>query len=178
MKFQHGVVAYSAETGSVLMPAKIAARWTASGGAGALGYPKAAPQTLSSNGGGSLQEFTRGTIWLSPLGAFAMGSGAYRTGYLNAGGPSGRWGWPAGAATCRLAADGCTMLFQHGLGAYAPATGVVLIPTVLAGEWTRRGGPLSPLAYPVASATVKGDLTSQRFQGGTLTFDKATGTYR
>jgi uncharacterized protein with LGFP repeats len=178
MLFQNGTVAYSAATGSVLMAPAVATEWTRVNGASGIGYPKAAPTTVAANGGGSVQEFSKGTVWTSPKGTFAMGSGAFRSNYLNAGGPAGSWGWPASAATCGLVGGGCTMLFQNGTVAYSAATGSMLVPTVLATEWTRRGEPAGALGYPVAAASVVGNVTSQRFQGGTLSHDRATGAYR
>ena len=51
-------------------------------------------------------------------------------------------------------------------------------PTVLAPEWGRRGGAGGSLGYPLAAATIKGTVTSQTFQGGTLSYDSATGAFR
>ncbi|HWL77191.1 LGFP repeat-containing protein, partial [Microbacterium sp.] len=104
-------------------------------------------------------------------------AGPYRANYLAAGGPSGPWGWPTGAAACRLAGGGCTMSFQAGVVAWSTATGSVLIPQILATEWTRRGATDSALGYPTAPATVSGTVTTQRFQNGTLAYDASTKTY-
>ncbi|HWL76313.1 LGFP repeat-containing protein, partial [Microbacterium sp.] len=105
--FQKGTLTYSAATGTVPLAAPFLTVWSAAGGVTSnLGVPKAAPVSVAANGGGSVQEFTTGTIWSSPAGAFAMSAGPYRANYLAAGGPSGPWGWPTGAAACRLAGGG------------------------------------------------------------------------
>ncbi|WP_307366821.1 LGFP repeat-containing protein [Microbacterium sp. W4I4] len=177
MSFQKGVALYSPSTGSDLVSAEVAKAWTAFGGAGVLGYPAKAQSSVSANGGGFVQEFTAGTVWSSSAGAFAMGFGPYRTNYVASGGAAGRWGWPAGEATCRLANGGCTMAFQTGVVAYSSGTASHLIPSgAILIEWMKRGGTSSTLGYPIAEAVTSNGLRSQRFEGGQIVLNTVTGT--
>jgi uncharacterized protein with LGFP repeats len=174
MAFQRGVVAWTPTGGSVLVPVgPVLDGWNGTGAAaGSLGYPTAAAVAVAANGGGLVQQFAGGTVWGSPSGGFAMGPGAFRAGYLAAGGPAGAWGWPAGKAMCRLTGGGCTMAFQKGLVAYSPATGSVLVPLgpILTG-WNGMGGVAGSLGYPksapVAIAAGGGGAV-QEFTGGTI----------
>ena len=176
MSFQKGVTGYSSATGMVLMSAVTAKEWLRLT-PGAIGYPKGPAASVSANGGGTVQEFSAGTVWQSGAGAFAMGYGAFRTGYLAAGGPAGAWGWPTSAATCGLVGGGCSMSFQHGTVGYTSTVGTVLVPKgALLDEWNRRGGAGGTLGYPLSAASTSGNLTTQRFAGGTMTYDAATKT--
>ncbi|MDP3952528.1 LGFP repeat-containing protein [Microbacterium sp.] len=148
--FQRATVGYSPATGAVSMSPAIAAGWNKYG-AVALGYPNAPGEAISANGGGEQQQFTRGTLWTSASGAFTMGSGALRNSYLAAGGPSGKWGWPAGAARCGLADGGCLMVFQNGSVGYSPGTGSVLMTPAVAAEWNRLG--IAVMGYPTSTVT-------------------------
>lgn len=145
MPFQRGTIGYSPASGAVALSRDVAAEWNRVGAAG-IGYPKAAAVVIGANGGGSAQEFTRGTVWSSSTGTFAMGLGPFRDNYLTAGGPSGPWGWPAGAARCGMVDGGCLMNFQSGTIGYSAATGSVLIPGAIAAEWNRLGA--AALGYP------------------------------
>ena len=174
MSFQNGTVGYSGATGSVLMSPVVTKEWLRVDPR-SIGYPRASAAPSSANGGGSVQEFTAGTVWESPAGAFAMGFGALRTSYLKAGGPAGAWGWPTSGADCTIVGGGCSMSFQRGLVLYSSSTGSHLIPGgKLLAEWSRRGGPASDLGYPVSAATGSATVV-QRFQHGTVELTAATG---
>lgn len=115
MPFQNGIGMWSPGTGMVLVSDDSFKMWNTV--KGSIGYPTKAPMKIaesSANGAGEVQEFTRGTVWTSSAGSFAMEFGAFRTGYLNSGGPQGPWGWPVAKAQCGLAGGACTMQFQNG----------------------------------------------------------------
>ncbi|MGI8392686.1 hypothetical protein [Leucobacter sp. W1038] len=114
MEFQFGTGMWSAGTGLVLVSNEAFAIWNREGGS--FGYPIAPPVTVSANGGGVVQEFTRGAVWASPQGTVQMSNGPFKAGYLSAGGPAGLWGWPVNNAVCE--ADSCSMGFQNGLVNY------------------------------------------------------------
>ncbi|UYO98152.1 hypothetical protein OED01_05430 [Microbacterium sp. M28] len=166
--FQRATVGYSPATGAFSMTPAIAAGWNKLG-AVAIGYPNRAGETISANGGGDQQQFTRATLWASKSGAFAMGDGAFRNNYLAAGGPAGSWGWPAGQPRCGLADGGCLMVFQHGTVGYSPSTGSVLMSPPVAAEWNRKG--IARLGYPAAAAqtfAANGGGERQAFTRATL----------
>ncbi|MFE6995320.1 LGFP repeat-containing protein [Microbacterium sp. NPDC057659] len=168
MAFTKGTIGYSAETGSVLMSTAVAKEWLRLDPA-SVGYPKAVATANPANGGGTVQEFTKGTFWQSGAGAFAMGYGALRTAYLKAGGPAGAWGWPAAAAKCGLVGGGCSMPFTKGTVGYSGATGAVLMSAGVTKEWQRLG-PAS-IGYPRTAAKAipqNGGGTLQEFSKGTF----------
>src|SRR5690606_25667505 len=133
---------------------------------------------VTANGGGYVQEFERGTIWLQDgaTTAYAMGTGPLRQSYLDAGGPAGPWGWPVAAPRCGLIDGGCLTLFQHGPVGYSAATGSVLISTAaIAAEWNRVGA--TKMGYPTAGPRCglidEGCL--QTFQRATVGYSPSTG---
>ncbi|GAT72631.1 hypothetical protein MHM582_1107 [Microbacterium sp. HM58-2] len=158
--------------------AAIAKTWEALGGAGgSLGTPVGSEKSVAGNGGGFVQEFQRGTIWLKSgaAEAFAMGTGPLRNSYLAAGGPAGGWGWLAAAPRCGMVDSGCLATFQNGIVGYSPATGAALIPRTIAAEWNRVGAVV--MGYPTAGARC-GMVDSgclQSFQRATVGYSPATG---
>ena len=114
MEFQNGIGMWSSGTGLVLVSNEAFAVWNREGGS--FGYPVAPPVRVSANGGGVVQEFTRGAVWASPLGTVQMSNGPFKAGYQAIGGATSAWGWPAKNAVC--SGDRCTMEFQHGTVQY------------------------------------------------------------
>lgn len=168
MPFQHGTVGYSAATGSILVHPNIANEWNRVGAA-TLGYPKSSVSTLAANGGGQIQEFTRGTVLASPAGSTTMLDSPYTDAFFAAGGPSGQWGWPTGTPRCGLIDQGCLQTAQHGTIAYSPATGVQFLPPAIAAEWNRLGAVT--LGYPRSApqrVTAHGGGDVQEFTKGTV----------
>uniref|UniRef100_UPI0035ABE6FE LGFP repeat-containing protein n=1 Tax=Microbacterium paraoxydans TaxID=199592 RepID=UPI0035ABE6FE len=86
------------------------------------------------------------------------------------------WGWPTSVVDCTLAGGGCSMSFQKGVVGWSSSTGSVLVPTgAILNEWKRLGGVESAWGYPKSSAVVSGNLTTQRFQNGEVSYDSTTG---
>ncbi|WP_431194076.1 LGFP repeat-containing protein, partial [Leucobacter chromiireducens] len=147
----------------------IATTWQRFGGEnGTLGRPVANETSVAANGGGSYQEFQRGTIFSENRTgkSTAIGAGPFLTNYRAAGFVQGPWGWPTADATCGLAAGGCTMSFQTGVVAYSGATGSHLVPSAILPEWQRLSTVNGLLKYPTAEAEISAAGTAQRFQGG------------
>ncbi|GAA1594815.1 LGFP repeat-containing protein [Leucobacter chromiireducens] len=156
----------------------IATTWQRFGGEnGTLGRPVANATSVAANGGGSYQEFQRGTIFYENRTgkSTAMGAGPFLTNYRAAGFVQGPWGWPTADATCGLAAGGCTMPFQTGVVAYSGATGSHLVPTAILPEWQRLSTVTGRLKYPTAEAETSAGGTAQRFQGGLSMANRTAG---
>ena len=82
---------------SVDVPAPVAERWTALGGtAGSLG-PATGPATEVE--GGSVTDFERGSMVLTPEGRVFVVQGEILRAYREAGGPAGRLGFPTSDET-------------------------------------------------------------------------------
>lgn len=160
-----------------LRPAVLAEWQRLGGAAGPLGAPVGNEVAVAANGGGYVQAFRGGTIWLRTGATVAYGAGAgpFRDSYLAAGGPSGSWGWPTGAPYCGLVDGGCLMDVQNGTVGYSASTGGVLIPSSIAKEWNRVGA--TPMGFPLAPAYCgmvdSGCIMS--FQRATVGFSPATG---
>ncbi|MBC9936600.1 MULTISPECIES: LGFP repeat-containing protein [unclassified Leucobacter] len=166
MGFQHGIGMWSTGTGMVLVNQPSFDMWNQV--KGSIGYPTKPPVLLSENGGGEVQEFTRGTVWTSPLGSFAMEFGAFRSGYLAAGGPAGSWGWPAQKAACGLTGGGCYMGFQHGIGMWSTGTGMVLVNQPSFDMWNQVKGSIGYPTKPPVLLSENGGGEVQEFTRGTV----------
>ena len=177
--FQNGVIAYSPATRLVEVSGSFLTFWRAAGGVKSVyGYPKTAVLAVTANGGGQVQEYTKGKIWSSSAGTFGMKTGGMLTDYLAAQGEAGEWGWPISAQNCSTTAGGCAMSFQKGVVGWSSATGSVMVSAKVGAEWTRYGGA-ARLGYPSGKATVvsaNGGGTVQAFTKGKV-FDSPAGTF-
>ncbi|MGN6445563.1 hypothetical protein [Amnibacterium sp.] len=137
--FQNGTI-YASSAGAWPVTGPLLAAYAHLGGqAGALGWPTTNAYTDQN---GSVQRFQQGALYVDSSGSFTL-DGALLSAYLNAGGPTGRLGWPTGAPstsqgriTGRFAHGTLTAVSLPGFGAW-PATGSV--PSALA-----QGQTLSP----------------------------------
>lgn len=166
MKFQNGIGMWSANTGLVLTSDEAFRIWNREGGS--FGYPKAAPKAIAANGGGTLQEFTRGAVWTSPFGTIQMSNGLFRNQYEAAGGASGTFGWPAENAKCRLVGDGCAMKFQNGIGMWSAGTGLVLTSDEAFNLWNREIGSFGYPKTAPKQISANGGGTLQEFTRGAV----------
>lgn len=167
MNVQKGVLAYSAATGSVLVPAAAAKAWLANRGPAWLGYPTGAPKALA---GGQVQNFEKGKFYISSAGAVGMMNGGLGAAYAAVGGPTGPAGWPTAPAQCGQINGGCLMPTQKGTIAYSNQTSAVLVPTAAATAWLNNRGP-AWLGYPTSSSrSVSGGLVQSMERGVLYTF--------
>lgn len=131
-----------------------------------LGQPTAAARSISSSGGGYLQDFEGGFVYLSNSGVAA---GLTRTSqilqnFAAAGGLEGSWGWPISPAVYQGSSGNNVMQFQGGIVVEAKEIGVFLIPNALASYWQSSGGFNGSLGVPTAPAKIVEGSVSQRFQ--------------
>jgi uncharacterized protein with LGFP repeats len=129
------------------------------------GDPTGNAVSVSGNGGGTTQQFTKGTLYTSAAGTFGA-VGAVRSKYTALGGPAGRLGWPRKAQTVRTGAHaGTIQAFQKGT-VYSSSAGTAAVLAPIAAKYLASGYELGSLGYPTSDASTGGGGTVQSFQGG------------
>ncbi len=138
----------------------------------ALGWPTADATTTTVKGGGTMQPFTGGRLYVPTSAPAVTVTGPVLTKYLATGEVAGGFGWPTGAATA-VAAHGTTMTvqpFQTG-AAYVNGTSVTTVTGATYTEYTAEGGPTGQLGWvtgPSLHTDASGGVWSQAFAGGSL----------
>jgi uncharacterized protein with LGFP repeats len=153
--------------------------WRAAGGlSGALGARQGAQTSIA--GDGAAQAYVGGKIFYSPqTGAHAV-TGAILSKYESAGGPTGDLGYPIGteadgrAPNSRVSAFSATdkpVIF------WTPDNGAIIVRGALNAAWAKLGGATGKLGVPISQQTVDGDTVSQKFSGGQISWNKASGKF-
>lgn len=135
-----------------------------------LGMPTAAARTISSSGGGRLQDFTGGFVYES-TGGDAVGitrTSLILKSFAAAGGLEGPWGWPTAAAVNQGVSGDNTMRFQGGVVVEANGVGVQLVPNGFVAFWQSTGGFKGSLGVPTTSAYSSNGALAQKFQKGAV----------
>jgi uncharacterized protein with LGFP repeats len=184
--FQQGdVYSSKAGTAAVLSPAR-AALSAASASAPApatvpvaadLGWPTADAQAVTTAGGGTVQPFTGGRLYLRTGGTPVPVAGTVLQTYLARGEMASALGWPAAAATTITAQGigGTQQVFTSGAVQVTPA-GTRTVTSSIWGDYRVNLGAAGTLgwatAQPVHSALF-GQGWLQTFQGGTVFYSSA-----
>lgn len=154
--------------------------WRTSGGpAGALGAKQGDEYAIGDEGVG--QDFARGKVYFSPAtGANAL-EGDVLAKYESLGGPGGSdLGFPitgtadgavAGSKFASFAADDEPVIF------FSPDNGAFVVRSAMKVAWDKLDGASGKLGAPVGDQTVDGDLVSQKFTGGSISWNQATNTF-
>ena len=155
--------------------------WRAAGGAGGpLGLKQGAQYSIG--GDGVVQDFAGGKVYYSPAtGASAVESDILAK-YESLGGPVGSdLGFPAAneadggiAPSSRIvtfsAADK-PMIF------WTPDHGAFVVRGAMKAAWDKLRGPSGKLGAPVGDQAVDGDVVSQKFTGGKVSWNRAKNTF-
>lgn len=152
---------------------------TAGGPSGALGAKQGDEVAVGDNGVG--QEFARGKVYFSPsTGANAL-EGDVLAKYESLGGPAGSdLGFPitstaegsiTGSKFAAFAADDDPVIF------FGPDNGAFVVRAAMKAAWDKLDGASGKLGAPVGDQTVDGDVVSQKFSGGTISWNQATNTF-
>ncbi len=194
-KFTGGKVSYDARTkkfstdppeladqlGDVSVPddpvvAINAARRAAGGPLGPLGASDGEPYKIGSDGLG--QDFVNGKIFYSPATGANVVTGQVLAKYESVGGPEGDLGFPitgevdGGVAPASrmssFAAADKPVIF------WTPDYGAVIVRGAMNAAWEKLGGATGTLGAPVSDQNQNGDVITQKFSGGALTYDTAT----
>ncbi|WP_101950281.1 LGFP repeat-containing protein [Mycobacterium sp. 3519A] len=151
-----------------------AARRAAGGPLGPLGAAQGEPYKIGADGLG--QNFAGGKIFYSPATGANVVTGQVLAKYESVGGPQGDLGLPTsseddgGLPNSRIStfsAKDEPVIF------WTPDYGAVIVRGPMNAAWQKLGGATGPLGAPVADQTGSGNVTTQRFSGGVVSWDRA-----
>ncbi len=153
-----------------------AARRAASGPMGPLGDKKGEQYDLGPDGVG--QDFAGGKIVYSPSTGAHVVTGQVLAKYESVGGPLGDLGFPTSSEadgglepasrTSTFAAADRPVIF------WTPDHGAVIVRGAMNAAWAKLGGATGELGAPEADQTENGDVITQRFTGGEVSWDSST----
>ncbi|MGV0792345.1 LGFP repeat-containing protein [Mycolicibacterium sp. XJ1819] len=156
-----------------------AARRAAGGPLGPLGASEGPPYPIGRDGLG--QNFANGKIFYSPQTGAHVLTGQVLVKYDELGGPEGDLGFPVtdevdgGLATdskmASFAAEDKPVIF------WTPDHGAVLLRGPMSAAWDKLGGAQGTLGAPIADQTEDGDVITQRFSGGVVSWNRAENTF-
>ncbi|MDT7792267.1 MAG: hypothetical protein QOD59_1703 [Mycobacterium sp.] len=151
-----------------------AARRAAGGALGPLGAAQGPPYPIGRDGLG--QNFAGGKIFYSPETGANVVTGQVLAKYESVGGPQGDLGFPTsseidgGLATesrmSSFAAEDKPVIF------WTPDYGAVIVRGAMDAAWQKLGGATGALGAPIADQTESGDVITQRFSGGVISWDR------
>ena len=174
--FEHGTIYWSPSTGAHPSNPQILSKWVPLGMEnGLLGYPTT-DVVCGSDRGGCLQGFEGGAVyWTDVTGAHFV-RGQIQIAWGVTGWQSGWLGYPISDEVCGLQGGGCSTDFEGGSIYWTGATGAHAVTGPIRDAWRAGGRETGPWGYPVGDAIANGDLVTQRFQGGTATWNTRTGS--
>src|SRR3954454_5484541 len=151
-----------------------AARRAAGGPLGPLGAAQGEPYKIGADGLG--QNFAGGKIFYSPATGANVVTGQVLAKYESVGGPQGDLGLPTssevdgGLATesrmSSFAAKDQPVIF------WTPDYGAVIVRGAMNAAWQKLGGAKGALGPPIADQSEHGDVITQRFTGGVVSWDR------
>ena len=150
--------------------------WRSTGGLGGpLGARQGEQATIGDNG--AAQGYAGGKIFYSPqTGAHAV-TGAILSKYESAGGATGDLGYPVGAETEGGVPNSRINVFSapdKPIIFWTPDSGGVIVRGAVNAAWDKLGGATGTLGIPTEDQTVNGDIVTQKFSGGEVSFNQAT----
>jgi uncharacterized protein with LGFP repeats len=156
-----------------------AARRAAGGPLGPLGAAQGAPYPIGADGLG--QNFAGGKIFYSPATGANVVTGQVLAKYESVGGPQGDLGLPTssevdgGLATesrmSTFAAKDQPVIF------WTPDYGAVIVRGAMNAAWQKLGGATGSLGAPMADQTENGNVITQRFSGGVVSWDRSKNSF-
>jgi uncharacterized protein with LGFP repeats len=159
--------------------AAITAAWEANGGAtGPLG-PKDGGVYPAGDGFG--QNFPGGKVFFTAATGAHVITGAILDKYMSLGGPAdGDLGFPTIDEGAGRAPDSRNTTFSapdNPVIFWTPATGARVVRGSINAAWDKLGGSSGPLGVPADDEMYRGNLVTQKFTGGELTYDGKTKTF-
>ncbi len=150
--------------------------WRATGG---LGGPLGARQGEQSPIGdaGAAQGYAGGKIFYSPeTGAHAL-TGAILAKYESLGGPTGDLGLPVGTEADGGVPNSRVSAFNapdQPVVFWTPDSGAIVVRGAINAAWQKLGAATGTLGGPSGEQSVSGDVTTQKFGGGEISWNRAT----
>lgn len=155
-----------------------AARRAAGGALGPLGAAEGPPYPI---GDGLGQNFAGGKIFYSPKNGANVVTGQVLAKYESVGGPEGDLGFPTTnevdgglAPSSRIstfAAEDNPVIF------WTPDYGAVIVRGAMNAAWEKLDGAKGELGAPMADQTENGNVITQRFSGGVVSWDSSTNKF-
>jgi len=156
-----------------------AARRAAGGPLGPLGAPDGDQYAIGSDGAG--QKYAGGAIFYSPATGADVLTGQVLAKYESVGGPQGDLGLPTGDETdgglapmskvASFSAADQPVIF------WTPDFGAVIVRGAMNAAWAKLGGATGQLGAPTADQTVDGDVVTQKFNGGAISWNQKTNEF-
>jgi uncharacterized protein with LGFP repeats len=156
-----------------------AARRAAGGSLGPLGAAQGPPYPIGRDGLG--QNFAGGKIFYSPDTGANVVTGQVLAKYESVGGPGGDLGFPTTSEVdgglggesrmSSFAADDKPVIF------WTPDFGAVIVRGATNAAWQKLGGATGTLGAPMADQSESGDVISQRFSGGVISWNRDKNTF-
>ncbi|MGV0815614.1 hypothetical protein ABQF34_27000 [Mycolicibacterium boenickei] len=156
--------------------AAVTAAWQASGGdGGPLGPRQGGVYAV---GAGFAQNFSGGKMFFTPATGAHFMQGAILEKYESLGGPADSdLGFPTIDEGPGRAADSRNSTFNapdHPVIFWTPATGARVVRGAINAAWDKLGGSAGVLGVPAEDETFDGDVTSQKFTGGEISWNRKT----
>ncbi len=154
--------------------------WRAAGGAaGPLGGRKGAQYQVGDDGMG--QDFAGGKVYYTPATGANAVEGEILAKYESLGGPIGsdlgfpianeRDGAVAGSRISTFSAVDEPVIF------FTPENGAFVVRGAMKAAWDKLDGASGALGAPVGDQAVDGDVVSQKFTGGKISWNRVTNTF-
>ncbi|ORB25258.1 LGFP repeat-containing protein [Mycolicibacterium parafortuitum] len=153
-----------------------AARRAAGGPLGPLGAAEGEPYEIGDDGMG--QDFANGAIFYSPDTGANVVTGQVLAKYESVGGPEGDLGFPVtgeedgglapSSRKSEFAAPDKPVIF------WTPDHGAFIVRGPMNAAWEKLGGATGELGAPVADQDESGNVISQRFSGGVISWDTSS----
>ena len=170
-RFEHGTV-FTSAAGTIGVTGAVLTEYTKIGGPGSvLGWPRKAASVRTGASGGTVQAFTKGTVYVSKAGTAAV-TGAVYSKYVASGYETGPLGWPTADAVTSTVKGGATWQAFQGGRVVVTGTASTLLTGAILAKWLQRGAEGSSLGWPTGEAAARTAYgwkgTVQVFQTGAV----------